>query len=72
MLFNSCIALTSLGIKGEGYYCYISGTEDVCNKAKELAKDLTKIVEGEEKNKVIAKIKSEEEQAAEGFGAIFG
>ncbi len=63
---------TTLGMKGKGYYCYVAGTEDVCNKAKELIKDLAKLVEGKEKDGVIAKIKAEEEQAAEGFGAIFG
>ena len=63
---------TSLGMKGEGYYCYIAGTDDVCNKAKEITKDIGKLVEGKERDKIIAKIKADEEKAAEGFGAIFG
>lgn len=62
----------SLGMKGEDYYCYIAGTEEVCNKAKELSKDFGKLIEGKEKDEVISKIKAEEEKAAEGFGAIFG
>ncbi len=62
----------SLGMKGGGYYCYITGIDNVCNKAKDLVKDTAKLVEGKERDEVIAKIKAEEEQAAEGFGAIFG
>ena len=63
---------STLGMKRDVYYCYIAGTDAVCNKAKELTKDIVKLVEGKEKDEVIAKIKAEEEKAAEGFGAIFG
>ncbi len=56
----------------ENYYCYISGLEEQCKRALELTKDIAKEAEKEEKNKVIEKIKEEEERANEGFGAIFG
>jgi hypothetical protein len=56
----------------EGYYCYISGLEEQCKKAKELAKDIAKEVVGEEKDKVIEKIKDEEQKAMKEFGSIFG
>jgi hypothetical protein len=56
--------------KEEGYYCYISGTEDQCKKAVELAKDLAKEIK--DKEEIINKIKEEEEKAEEGFGGIFG
>ena len=56
----------------EGYYCYISGLEEHCKRALELTKDIAEEAEEEEKNKVIEKIKAEEEKANEGFGAIFG
>ncbi|MDI6806688.1 MAG: hypothetical protein QMD14_02630 [Candidatus Aenigmarchaeota archaeon] len=56
----------------DGYYCVISGIEEQCKKAMEAAKDLAKEVEKEEKDKVINKIKEEEEAAKKGFGAIIG
>ena len=62
---------SSLGIGEKCYYCLISGTEEQCDKAKMLIKDRAEIVEGEEKEKIIQKIKAEEDAAAEGFGSIF-
>jgi hypothetical protein len=63
---------SSLGLKENGYYCYLSGTDKICKKAKELVKDLTKLIEGKNKDKIIKEIKNEEQKAMEGFGAIFG
>jgi len=60
---------SSLGEKESFYYCLFSGTEEQCNRAKELLKDKAEIVE---KDEIIKKIKEEQEKAAEGFGAIFG
>jgi hypothetical protein len=59
-------------ISKEGYYCYISGTEEQCKRAKELSKEIAKEAEAKDKNEVIAKIKEEQDKAAEGFGGIFG
>lgn len=56
----------------EGYYCYISGTEEQCKKALELAKDIAKESNEKDKSNVIKKIKEEQDKAAEGFGGIFG
>ena len=56
----------------EGYYCYISRTEEQCKKALELTKEVAKKVSEEEEKKVIKEIKEEENKANEGFGAIFG
>jgi hypothetical protein len=56
----------------EGYYCYISGTEEQCKKALELAKDLAKKVKKKERDNFISKIKEESEKANEAFGGIFG
>lgn len=56
----------------EGYYCYISGTEEQCKKALELAKDIAKEAAEKDKVKVINKIKEEQDKASEGFGGIFG
>jgi nitrogen regulatory protein PII len=62
----------SLGLKGNYYYCYISGLDEACNKAKELTKDLAEVVNEKDAKEVIEKIKSEEESAMMGFGNIFG
>jgi hypothetical protein len=65
----------------EGYYCYLSGTEEQCKRALELIKEKTEtdeIIElaeeanDEEKEKLINKIKEEENKAIEGFGNILG
>lgn len=56
----------------EGYFCYISGSEEQCKKALELTKDLAKEVKNKEKDNFISKIKEESEKADEAFGGIFG
>jgi alpha-D-ribose 1-methylphosphonate 5-triphosphate synthase subunit PhnG len=56
----------------QGYYCYISGTEEQVKRAVELAKELLKEVKEKEKEKVIRKIKEEQDRALEGMGGIFG
>lgn len=62
----------SLGFSGNDYYCYVSGLDEACNKAKELMKDVGETVNKKDTEKVISKIKSEEESAMSGFGSIFG
>jgi hypothetical protein len=67
------------GLKG-GYVIILSGSEDKCKKALELAKEqvggktieLAKEVTGKEKEQILRMLKEEEEKAAEGFGNIFG
>ena len=59
-------------IQQQGYYCYISGTEEQCKKALEISKDLAKEVTGKERGNLISKIKEEENKASEGLGGIFG
>jgi hypothetical protein len=70
------------GLTGkEGFYCYISGSEEQCKKALEKVKveneetgevvDIAKEISGEEKEEVVNKIKEEENRALEGFGGIF-
>ncbi|MEM5829326.1 MAG: hypothetical protein QXU15_01075 [Candidatus Aenigmatarchaeota archaeon] len=66
----------------EGYYSYISGTEEQCVRALEIVKlknektgeivELAREVKEEERKEVINKIKEEERKAMEGFGGIFG
>ena len=62
----------SLGLKGDHYYCYISGLDEACDKAKELTKDWAEVVSEKDTKEIIEKIKSEEESAMTGFGDIFG
>ena len=62
----------SLGLKGDHYYCYISGLDEACDKAKKLTKDLAEVVNEKNTKEIIEKIKSEEESAMTGFGDIFG
>lgn len=60
----------ALGFNKKVYYCYISGTDEICQRAKELIKDIAEIVEDD--TEIIQKIKEEEDQAMTGFGGIFG
>ena len=62
----------SLGFESDYYYCYISGLDEACDKAKELTKDLAEVVNEKDAKEIIEKIKSEEESAMTGFGDIFG
>lgn len=55
----------------EGYYCYVSGTDDQCKKVLELAKDLSKEIKDKKKEEIINKIKEEENKANIAFGGIF-
>lgn len=55
----------------EGYFCYIRGTDEQCERVLELIK-LAEEVKGEEKEEIINKIKEEEEKSVEGLGGILG
>lgn len=59
-------------INKEGYYCYLSGTEEQCKRALELVKELAEEVKDATKQQLINKIKEEEDKAIEGFGNILG
>jgi len=63
---------SSLGLKGDYYYCHVSGVDEVCDKAKKVMKDLSEVVKEKDAKEIIEKIKSEEESAIVGFGDIFG
>jgi len=58
-------------INKEGFLIIVSGLEEYCERAKEIAKESAKILE-EEKEEIIKRIREEEEKAVEGFGAIIG
>jgi hypothetical protein len=66
----------------EGYVCYISGTDERCQRALEIVKvkdeegNITEIlaeeVEKDKAEEIIKKIKEEEDKAIEGFGSFLG
>ena len=56
----------------EKTYLYISASEDFLKKADEKLKDVAKPVKGEKAEKILEKIKKEEESAESGLGSIFG
>jgi hypothetical protein len=56
----------------QGYFCHISGTDEQTKRALEITKDVAKEADPKDKEALIAKIKEEEEKAAEGLGGIFG
>jgi len=53
-------------------YLYISASDDFFKKADEKLKDIAKPLKGEKAEKIIEKIKKEEESAESGLGSIFG
>ena len=60
----------TLGIDKEGFFCYISGTEEVCKEAEKVLSELGEVVEN--RDAILEKIKQDENAAMEGFGNIFG
>ncbi|MBU5688341.1 MAG: hypothetical protein KQA41_02100 [Candidatus Aenigmarchaeota archaeon] len=60
---------STLGEKEGFYYILFSGTDEQCNRAKDVLTDKAEIIDNHE---IIKKIKEEQDKAAEGFGAIFG
>ena len=61
----------SLGLKGEGSFFLINGTDDGVKKCQELIKEFVEKIDGNELKIAEKKIKEEEEKAAEGMGGIF-
>ena len=59
-----------LDIDEEGYFIIIDGGEDAIKRAHELLDKLAK--KYEHKDKVIDKVKKQEDEAAEGLGNILG
>ena len=62
----------SLGLKGEGSFFYITGTDEGVERCKELLKDFIEKVPQEDLEKAVEKIKDEDNAAAAGIGGIFG
>ena len=56
----------------EGILVLLEGDEETCEGAREEISSFGEELKGEEKEEVIEAFKAEEEEAAEGFGSIFG
>lgn len=81
LISKASVSFKEASITGkEGYYFYISGSEEQCNEVQKIAgvinsfagAGIMKDVKGDEKDQVIDTIKEEESKAIEGFGGIFG
>lgn len=55
----------------EGFYIRILGSEEQCKRALELSKDLAEEVSGEERERVLKALKSEDEEMLSGFSGVF-
>ncbi len=53
------------------FIVYLSGLEDYIKIALEITKDFAEVAKKEERDKIIEKLKEEEQKAFEGFGEIF-
>ena len=60
----------SMNLEKEGYFIIINGSEESIKKAEELIGSFAK--KYGKKEKVLEKIREEEDSAAEGLGAILG
>jgi len=55
-----------------GYFLLIDGNDEAIKKADKLLKDLSERVVNKNEERIISKIKEEEEKAIEDFGGILG
>ena len=62
----------SLGLKKDGYYLKINGSEESIKHAQNILKGLIEEVKGKEKDEILKKIEEQEDQADSGFGMLFG
>jgi len=56
----------------EGILVLLEGDDETCEKARERMSSFAEELRDEEKEKVVEALESAEEEAAEGFGSIFG
>ncbi len=63
---------SALGLKDLGILVLIEGEENAIKKAKELFKELGKLLEGDKATDVYERFKKESEDVASGVGLLFG
>lgn len=62
----------SLGLKDEGLYVIIEGSQEAINKALLISKDFAIELPESERVIVYKKVKEQDESTLEGIGSIFG
>ena len=62
----------SLGLKDDGYYLIIEGSEQALKKAAEIMGTDAKELKGKEMHSIEEAIMKQEDSAMSGFGNIFG
>lgn len=62
----------SLGIKKDGTYVYIDGTDEAVALAREWLKGLATELPADERDEIVKKIEEQEASVFEGVGGIFG
>ena len=62
----------ALGEEFDGYYVYVSSSEETISKLDGKIKEHSEILEGEEFERVREAFEKEENEAQQGFGNIFG
>lgn len=55
----------------DGFYVRIIGSEEQCERALEISKELAVEVSGEERERVLRALKEEDEDVLSGFSGIF-
>jgi len=55
----------------DGFYVRIIGSEEQCERALEISKELAVEVSGEERERVLRALKEEDEEVLSGFSGIF-
>ena len=73
LVSRASITFRNGAVIGKGdYFCMVSGSDEQCDRAKELAKDLAKEADKTEAEMFVTKVREEEDAAAAGLGGIFG
>ncbi len=62
----------TLDIDSEGIITVLEGEDDVCKEAKEKISEFGDELESDEMDRVVEAMEAAEEEAAQGFGSIFG
>lgn len=62
----------SLGLEKDGFILRLGGPDEVLDYARENLREVAQELEGEEREKVLQKMREEEDSAASGLGLIFG
>ncbi|MBI4017922.1 MAG: hypothetical protein HY366_03185 [Candidatus Aenigmarchaeota archaeon] len=62
----------SLGIKKDGTYFYIDGTDEACALAREWLKNIAIETDAKERDEVIKKMEEQESSVFGGVSSIFG